>query len=388
MELIIRLQVHMVSFAVLITIYTQLKYEVQIFSKREKTFKYLTLSMMFPLVLEALTWMVNGYPGRAAWVIHVVLDVLLFMSNIFPLAIWTYYIILTINPKKKDIFIKYIPVIILVTINIYLAITTPITNKFFVIDANNIYHRGEWIMVSNGIFALLFMYDLLLVVSNWKKINQRERIPMLFFLLPPLIGFIFQMRFYGTSLIWPGCTISVLVVYIMIQSQIVKTDYLTGLYNRRQLDFYLNRKIASLTDSKRFAGIMIDLDDFKLINDQYGHSMGDEALRSAATLINKSFYRDVFIARYGGDEFTVLMNMKDEKELDDKIKILKNNFELFNQKNKKKYKLKISLGYSIYTSEYGNASIFLEHLDGLMYKDKKERKSKSLLIGGKQTYDV
>lgn len=374
LELIIRLQVYIVSLAILVAIYIQLEYEVQILSQREKVFKYLTLSMMIPLVLEGLTWMINGRPGKLAWNINMGLDVALFALHTMPLAIWIYYVILTIDPKKKGLCKECVPVIIVVVVNMLIALSTPISNKYFVIDANNIYHRGEWTIISNGMFVVLLAYEFWLIVTNWKRINQRERIPMLFFLLPPMIGFVFQTIFFGTSLVWPGSTISILIVYIMIQSQIVKTDYLTGLYNRRQLDYYLNRKLYSLPDHKKFAGIMIDLDEFKEINDQYGHSAGDAALRSTAILINKSCHRDAFIARYGGDEFIVLLNITDEKMLQEQINRLKRNFELFNQKSKESYKLEISVGYSIYMPEHGSGSGFLEHLDQLMYKNKKERR--------------
>lgn len=389
LELLIRLQVYIISLAVLSAIYIQLKYEVQILSRREKAFKYLALTMMIPLVLETLTWVMNGRPGRIAWLVHMGLDVFLFALHTIPLAIWLLYVILTIEPKEEVLGKRYMPVIILVAINMLIALSTPITNKYFIIDVNNIYHRGEWTVISNGIFGLLLSYNFWLILRNWEKINQRDRVPMLFFLLPPMMGFVFQMMFFGTSLVWPSCTISILIVYIMIQSQIVKTDYLTGLYNRRQLDFYLNRKICSLPDHEAFAGIMIDLDDFKGINDEWGHKAGDSALRNVAILLNKTFHRNAFIARYGGDEFIVLVNIKDEKILKELIRTLKSNFELFNKKSKENYQLHISVGYSMYTSEYRDTGGFFNHLDQLMYKNKKKRKTLLLRkTGVKQIYHV
>ncbi len=103
---------------------------------------------------------------------------------------------------------------------------------------------------------------------------------------------------------------------------------------------------------------MIDLDEFKKINDKYGHITGDIALRNIAAIMTRSFPKDAFIARYGGDEFTVLLNIKDEKSLCDQIEIFKKQVELFNQKGKEVFNLKISLGYSVYTIKYNEGLIF------------------------------
>jgi diguanylate cyclase (GGDEF)-like protein len=100
-------------------------------------------------------------------------------------------------------------------------------------------------------------------------------------------------------------------------------DPLTGLYNRRMLEATLQR----LADHCRATGeslslMMIDIDDFKLLNDTIGHAAGDEFLRSVAQLI-KSTMRDNDIAfRYGGDEFVVILpatGRQDAQPLSDRL---------------------------------------------------------------------
>jgi diguanylate cyclase (GGDEF)-like protein len=86
------------------------------------------------------------------------------------------------------------------------------------------------------------------------------------------------------------------------------TDEVTGLINRRQLETEIEREIER---AKRYrhpiAGIMIDIDDFKHINDTRGHLMGDTALKKVAGVIKGSIRKVDIAGRYGGDEFLVVL---------------------------------------------------------------------------------
>ncbi len=231
MDIIFELQIHIVSFAILLIIYVQLRDEVQIFSMRDKLFKYLVLSVMFPLCLDAASYIISGSSGQIMRAIHVGLQVLRFGSVPLPLLIWALYIILTVDCQEKYLSKRFIPMGILVIINTLIALSSPITKQYFSIDGYNIYRRGEGHWISIVIAAISFTYSLFIFIINWRKVNQRNRRPMLLFFVPPAIGMVFQTLFSGASLIWPTCAISILIIYTMIQSQIVKIDYLTGLYN-------------------------------------------------------------------------------------------------------------------------------------------------------------
>jgi len=91
-------------------------------------------------------------------------------------------------------------------------------------------------------------------------------------------------------------------------------DALTGIYNRRYLDENLNKitKVLSRA-SGTLSLLMIDIDYFKLYNDTYGHSEGDNCLKTVAKIISNSLTRaSDFVARYGGEEFTVVLPNTDE----------------------------------------------------------------------------
>ena len=90
--------------------------------------------------------------------------------------------------------------------------------------------------------------------------------------------------------------------------KLLRTDSLTGLYNRRTLDEVLPVEFAR---ARRYdhplSLIMIDLDDFKLVNDRYGHPAGDKVLAATGALINNNIRQHDIGVRYGGDEFSIIL---------------------------------------------------------------------------------
>lgn len=92
------------------------------------------------------------------------------------------------------------------------------------------------------------------------------------------------------------------------------TDPLTGIYNKRFLEQVIERETARARRHKRNLGLlMLDLDHFKKINDEYGHQAGDAVLRELARLLSRRLRSHDFFARYGGEEFTVVLPETDRQ---------------------------------------------------------------------------
>ncbi|WP_461828881.1 GGDEF domain-containing protein [Aquifex sp.] len=103
-------------------------------------------------------------------------------------------------------------------------------------------------------------------------------------------------------------------------SKEAKTDPLTGLLNRRYMHLILKDviELASITETP-FTIALIDIDDFKKINDNYGHLVGDCVLKELAKLLKRAFRKGDYIFRYGGEEFLVVMP---STGLDEAVKVL------------------------------------------------------------------
>jgi diguanylate cyclase (GGDEF)-like protein/PAS domain S-box-containing protein len=85
------------------------------------------------------------------------------------------------------------------------------------------------------------------------------------------------------------------------------SDALTGLFNRRYIDIVLEQQLNLYRRiGQRFGVTQIDIDDFKPVNDNFGHATGDEALRFVATILSDGTRKMDLLARYGGDEFVVV----------------------------------------------------------------------------------
>ncbi|WP_457641192.1 GGDEF domain-containing protein [Persephonella sp.] len=113
-----------------------------------------------------------------------------------------------------------------------------------------------------------------------------------------------------------GKLISLATVNVAVRSlEGINIDYLTGLLNRKAMDFILNSQyqIAKLT-GKPLSIVMLDLDDFKEINDTYGHLVGDCVLQNFAKELQENLRKSDFIFRYGGEEFLILMPFTEKRD--------------------------------------------------------------------------
>lgn len=95
-----------------------------------------------------------------------------------------------------------------------------------------------------------------------------------------------------------------------ILEKLASTDPLTGLYNRRSMDIFLSQAVE--TDSN-FALIMCDIDDFKKVNDTYGHDFGDVVLKGIANIAVEQVREKGYVCRWGGEEMLILLNNASEE---------------------------------------------------------------------------
>ncbi|HKM10974.1 MAG TPA: GGDEF domain-containing protein, partial [Bacilli bacterium] len=156
------------------------------------------------------------------------------------------------------------------------------------------------------------------------------------------------------------------------QNQLVVTDYLTGLYNRRRLAQKLNEKIMYMKENTLIGGYMIDINNFKLINDEYGHNYGDKTIQDVASILLRLSRPDDLVSRFGGDEFVIIRNLKSISELREFKHLVIDGIDEFNKKSGKLITVQIGIGAQIYTKKDDyTAERFLQIIDDLMYKNKK-----------------
>ncbi|HRE16370.1 MAG TPA: EAL domain-containing protein, partial [Rhodocyclaceae bacterium] len=155
-------------------------------------------------------------------------------------------------------------------------------------------------------------------------------------------------------------------------------DSVTGLGNRHAFNARLD---SSLAESAQFAGklglMLIDLDNFKTVNDTLGHQSGDELLRQVGQRLQRALRRHDLVCRVGGDEFAVIQrHLNDEQEVDvvgDKL------VQAFSEPfivNGREFHVTGSIGVSIYPRDAYNRDELLRHADTAMYFAKESGKNK------------
>ena len=129
--------------------------------------------------------------------------------------------------------------------------------------------------------------------------------PIALIMTPIFVGMLVQWILPGTAIIAMVITISLVGFYATTQSESAYIDRLSGVYNRRYLDDYLtslNENDKYRKNGKTITGIMLDMDKFKQINDNFGHHVGDDAIAQVGSILRDNLGKMNFAARYGGDE--------------------------------------------------------------------------------------
>lgn len=153
------------------------------------------------------------------------------------------------------------------------------------------------------------------------------------------------------------------------------TDELTGLFNRRAFDSLVKFAISSARRrAEPLALAWLDLDGFKKINDTWGHSEGDEALKVMADIMRASFRDADLLVRYGGDEFAVLFSDTHEKGAWIAVDHLAEQTKAWNLTSGKPWKLAFSWGVSEFDHNGdGDVKPWLKDADSKMYAMKSDK---------------
>jgi len=358
------------SIVVLIIIY------IQYVKKQEKEFlQYKVYVMMlkvtiFLLVIDIFARL-DGSPNTIYAYLNHIGNFVGFSMNLALASLWIVYVHDQVLQEEKNTRRLIFSLIILNFINFISVIFSQLFGWYYYIDAENIYHRCSLFFVPVVLVIALIISSIIILVKNRNKIDKKNYTSLIFFAIPPLLGVFLQAFFYGFSLMLNCLALSMLIVFVNIQNYNMYTDYLTGVNNRKKLDLYLREKIKSSFENKTFSAIMIDVNDFKSINDTFGHDVGDEALKIFVKLLDSCVEEDDFIARFGGDEFCIILNTFDENILEETVHKIKTCFDKYNQSINHPYKLGISIGYAIYEYDsFMKMEDFQKKLDVLMYKNK------------------
>ncbi len=370
--MIIHNQTNIIAIVILLIIFFSFQKQVRSTYVKNRYFFGLLLFNVAILLIEIINNAFEGVNSNLGQVIYVATIAIYFLLIPIIISTWMLYInyhIYESNQYTKKLLVFLSPLLIVNLLFIVLSLFG--FNFVFTLDSMNHYHRGEHyntILILSYVVLILSLFYIL-----WHKqvLSKTDLFALVVFPVPPMLASMIQFVNPEFTLLWPSMTVSLIIIYINIQSRIINTDPLTGLFNRREFDKQVNYLSGLKNIKKNICAIMIDIDDFKLINDEHSHQVGDLALVDLGVILKRSVRKEDFIARIGGDEFCVILETQDEGILFETVERINENIRHYNLKRQNLMPMDLSMGYGVFNPKYHESFYeFFDKLDRKMYSEK------------------
>lgn len=333
----------------------------------EKAYNFMLIVTFIATINETLSFIIDARPGFIFHILQYISNTISSASSGIIGYCWClfveYHIHRNFERIKKKSRILAIPLIIA---TILIIINLLGTGIIFDISKENVYTRGPMNFILY-IFVFVYYIESIYTVHKAKYDSILvEFFPIYYFIIPCMIGTMIQGFFFGVSTIWLCVAIAFILVYIENQISVSFIDDLSGLYNRKYMNHYLNKLQSD--KNRHVYGFLLDINEFKAINDTYGHLTGDRALIKFGKILQHSIDKDSVAIRMVGDEFVIFAKLKSDEEALALKKQIKYNVRQFNIKSKEPFHLSFSIGIAKFNGK--NTDAFLSAMDDSMYEAK------------------
>lgn len=246
---------------------------------------------------------------------------------------------------------------------LFMAVSYPLGLVFY-IDTDNNYMRGDYFWIYLAAYFAGIIYLLMMTLEVAKKYQNKNRNSIYSISVFLIIGTTVQVILPNLHVTWLCISLLSILYYTYCTSMWQQIDALTGLLNQKSYLYHTGEL------SSKGTLIVFDIDDFKQVNDKYGHPTGDKCLREVAECIKHAYAKNGFCYRIGGDEFCVILKEKEDEEscYREFIRELNTRRESFDI-------LPFVSAGSAYFEAGENALKVKEVADTNMYRVKKEHKS-------------
>jgi diguanylate cyclase (GGDEF)-like protein len=322
MVLLLDYSVNVFAVMFLIVLFVIIKIRSESKSFSFKLLKVLIALNIAIIVFETMTWLVDGAQIPMSYFLNVASNFMLTQLGTVFAGMWLSYVDYKIHLDIKRLHkrLYYMQPALLIFIFLMVNFFTPI---FFSIEAGtNAFVYGPYALFNHFTIYLILVYGIYFVFKYRHETNPYLiRMVVLSFIIPT-IGSVIQINQPGVFFTWTTLALVILMTYILLETNSGNKDFLTSLYSRQYFESYTRRLIEK---KEPFGIMMLDLDNFKHINDTFGHHQGDLVLIEFASIL-KSVCSDVhLISRLAGDEFMVVVKpdfdyIKTTEKINDKIK--------------------------------------------------------------------
>ena len=336
----------------------------------DKIYDGMAIVNLLGALSETIAFLVDGKQFIGSRQINYVSNSICFIGTVSIGILWCLYVELRIYRNYKRIFKKARFVMFTWVVEVIMVLCNLLgTGIMFKISEGNIYQRAAGAIVGYISLIIYFAYSIYLVHQSKKQGMNLNFFPVIYFVGPCFAGVLIQFLFYGITSSWVLVAVALIFVQMQSYAENLYMDELSGLYNRRYLNAVLTER--KITIGKSLYGIMMDVNDFKYINDNFGHSMGDKAICTLGNILLRSIPDGGIAIRYAGDEFIVLLSGVDTERVLATMDEINHNLSQFNESKIEPFTLSVSMGYA----EFGagdDTEAFLMHMDEKMYEEKRK----------------
>ena len=320
-------------------------------------------------VLESVGFLLDGkiFPGDRE--ITLLLNTFVFLASVVIAYLWICYVdfkLFESHERLRRIYpIAAIPLLIICG----LTVANLFVEVFFGVTQDNVYYRTTLVWIPYVVVYGYMTYGAVLAYLYRKRTNRYLFMPVVAFLIPIYLGSIIQLLCYGLALIFASVALGLTLLYINLQNEENFLDPLTNLYNRNYLLHYMEQINRQVRKGKQVTGIMLDVNDFKHINDTYGHIAGDGVLRAVGKILLQATGSDSVVVRYGGDEFVILVEHSDQRRVQDILDCIDRELERYNASGEAPLPVSLSTGIA----EFQTMDIFgfFQEMDRNMYTNER-----------------
>ena len=328
--------------------------------------------------LMCIIWCLTDGRPELRW-LNYIANLIEFNSLGFCGYFWMRYCLMFIDmPKlktRKAIVLITLPILVVMG----LILSSPFTHFAFFIDESGYFQRGTIYFIQQTGYLYILVAAILCLVYRKRCSTSRERkhldVLAMFPLSPALFG---SLQIIAPSGVAPTLQFSILIsmflVFVDELDQKITRDSLTQLTNHYEFERILQNKMNGRSPSNPKLYVLVcDMDDFKSINDNFGHIEGDEALKLVAGVLNRTGKKHgAKCARMSGDEFLSLIEADSRDEAESYIAEIHAN--LHEASRSLPYKLEISIGIAEYD---GNMPLMelISKADQRMYTQKRQHKT-------------
>jgi diguanylate cyclase (GGDEF)-like protein len=255
-------------------------------------------------------------------------------------------------------------------INGIAAVLSPFFGLLFSIDSDNRYARGNLFFLFVTVYMIHIV--LLIVVSLRNARGHLYSVHWKIFGLTLFVvaGTFIQLVFPSVYSSWHSVTLTIFLYYLLLSEHDGRLDSLTGLYNRSAFE----KDKMTLKKRKKYTVIVMDLNDFKKVNDTFGHEYGDAVLIKVASTIRESFDYACSSYRIGGDEFYVLCSGSNPDKINHQLKSMTS--RLSGERKHDRCLPTVAYGLSTSQTDMPDIQAMLKAADAEMYEYKQQQKEK------------